>query len=98
MLPTAHGKARRTIFHCNSHPRLCGTIGVWRTRMKGNFSESRRTFSLRRMALLATTAAGLGAAVLIFSPGTYPQGGFPSAAQAENLTEKGQQLAPAPVG
>jgi serine protease Do len=66
--------------------------------MKGNFSESRRTFSLRRMALLATTAAGLGAAVLIFSPGTYPQGGFPSAAQAENLTEKVQQLPQRPVG
>src|SRR5499427_7846217 len=66
--------------------------------MNGNSSLSPRTFSLRRMALLATTAAGLGAAALIFSPGTYPQGSFPGAAQAQNLTEKVQQLPQRPVG
>ena len=67
--------------------------------MNSNSSLSPRTFLVRRMALLATTAVGLGAAALIFSPGSYyPQGAFPSTAQAQNLTEKVQQLPQRPVG
>jgi serine protease Do len=66
--------------------------------MKGNFGFTRRTLAARRIALLATTIAGFGAATLIFSPGTYPQGMFADTAHAQNLTEKVQQLPQRPVG
>ena len=66
--------------------------------MTGNFRVSRRTLSARRVALLATTIAGIGAAALVFSPGTYPHSALAGAAQAQNLTEKVQQLPQRPVG
>jgi serine protease Do len=65
--------------------------------MKVNFRAA-RTLSARRMALLATTVAGLGAAALVFSPGPYSHGAFTGTAQAQNLTEKVQQLPQRPVG
>jgi serine protease Do len=63
-----------------------------------NFRASRRRLSTRRMALLATTIAGLGAAALVFSPGMSSQGAFGTAAQAQNLSEKVQQLPQRPIG
>ena len=66
--------------------------------MTGNFQVCRRTLSARRVALLATTIAGIGAAALVFSPGTYPHSALGGAAQAQNLTEKVQQLPQRPVG
>ncbi|MFZ0425321.1 MAG: Do family serine endopeptidase [Xanthobacteraceae bacterium] len=63
--------------------------------------SARRVLSVRRIALLATTVAGIGAAALVLAP--LPQGGsLPSflgtAAHAQNLTEKVQQLPQRPVG
>ena len=66
--------------------------------MKVNFRGSRRTLSARRMALLATTVTSLAAAGLVFSPNTYSPDVFGGAAQAQNLTEKVQQLPQRPVG
>src|SRR5262249_54841228 len=51
--------------------------------------------SARRMALLATTIAGLGAAALVIVP-QVDLLGVP--AHAQNLTDKVQQLAQKPVG
>src|ERR1700744_1349292 len=61
--------------------------------------HSRRILSARRIALLATAAAGIGAAAHFFTP-TMPSNGrlVSSAAQAQNLTEKVQQLPQRPVG
>ena len=47
------------------------------------------------MALLATTVAGFGAAALVFAPQADL---FGTSAQAQNLTDKVQQLAQRPVG
>jgi serine protease Do len=66
--------------------------------MKRNFQSSRRTLSTRRMALLTTTIVSLGAAVLMFSPWVSSPDVFGGAAQAQNLTEKVQQLPQRPVG
>ncbi|MFZ2082835.1 MAG: trypsin-like peptidase domain-containing protein, partial [Xanthobacteraceae bacterium] len=66
--------------------------------MKVNFRGSRRTLSARRMALLATTVTSLAAAGLVFSPNSYSPRAFADAAQAQNLTEKVQQLPQRPVG
>jgi serine protease Do len=66
--------------------------------MNGNFRASRRSLSARRMALLATTIASLGAAALFFSPAVPPQHVFGTAAQAQNLSEKVQQIPQRPVG
>jgi len=60
--------------------------------MKGNSLQSRRIPSMRRFALLATTVAGIGATVFFLTPSN------PTAAQAQNLTEKVQQLPQRPVG
>src|SRR5579863_7508192 len=60
--------------------------------MKGNSLQSRRILSMRRFALLATTVAGIGATVFFLMPSN------PTAAQAQNLTEKVQQLPQKPVG
>jgi serine protease Do len=64
-----------------------------------NGSPPRRKLAARRIALLATTIAGLGAAVLLVAPNVTPKhdllGG---AAQAQNLSEKAQQLSQKPVG
>lgn len=62
--------------------------------MYGNSSRSRRTLSARRVALLATTVAGFGAAAFL----VVPKADFFGAAQAQNLTEKVQQLPQHPVG
>jgi serine protease Do len=60
--------------------------------MKGNSLQSRRILSTRRFALLATTVVGIGATVFFLTPSN------PTAAQAQNLTEKVQQLPQRPVG
>ena len=57
--------------------------------------ESARRFSPRRIALLATTVLGLGAAVLVIVPGLNPLGY--SAALAQNLSEQAHKMQ-APVG
>jgi serine protease Do len=61
--------------------------------MHGNRPHS--TLSARRLALLATTVAGFGAAALVFAPQADL---FGTSAQAQNLTDKVQQLAQRPVG
>ena len=52
--------------------------------------------SARRVVLLATTIASLGAAALVVAPGLNLSGGYP-AALAQNLTEQAHKLQ-APVG
>src|SRR5262249_44381604 len=47
--------------------------------------------SARRLALLATTIAGLGAAALVVGPGLNLQAGYP-AAIAQNLSEQARKL------
>jgi serine protease Do len=66
--------------------------------MKDNFRVSRRTLSARRVALLATTVASLAAVTLVFSPNTYAPNALAGAAQAQDLTEKVQQLPQRPIG
>jgi serine protease Do len=66
--------------------------------MKANFRVSRDGLSTRRMALLATTIAGFGAAAVVFAPGIPLHSAFGTAAQAQNLSEKVQQLTQRPVG
>jgi serine protease Do len=64
-----------------------------------NGSSSRRRPSARRVALLATTIAGFGAAVLLAAPSIAPKHDlFGASAQAQNLSEKAQQLSQKPVG
>jgi serine protease Do len=55
-----------------------------------------RVLSARRIALLATTVASLGAAALIVGPGFNPSTGY-EAALAQNLSEQAQKVQ-APVG
>src|ERR1022692_2417825 len=59
-------------------------------------APKRRVLSARRIILLATTIASLGAAALIVAPGLSLHGGYP-AALAQNLTEQAHKVA-APVG
>ncbi|MGD0024117.1 MAG: Do family serine endopeptidase [Xanthobacteraceae bacterium] len=67
--------------------------------MNGNGSRSHRSLSARRLALLATTIAGFGAAALLVAPNAAPKLDlFGAAAQAQNLTDKVQQLPQRPVG
>jgi len=67
--------------------------------MDGSSSGSRRNLSARRVALLATTVAGLGAAALVLAPTFSPRGElFGSPAQAQNLSDKVHELAQRPVG
>lgn len=61
-----------------------------------NPPKKRRVLSARRILLLATTIASLGAAALVVAPGLNLQGGYP-AALAQNLTEQARKL-PAPTG
>jgi serine protease Do len=64
-----------------------------------NSSPSRRALSARRIALLATTIAGFGAAALLAAPSVTPKLDlFGAPALAQNLSEKTQQLAQKPVG
>src|SRR5664280_749282 len=55
-----------------------------------------RVLSARRVILLATTIAGLGAAALVIAPGLNLSTGYP-AALAQNLTEQAHKLQ-APIG
>jgi serine protease Do len=55
-----------------------------------------RAFSARRLILLTTTIASLGAAALVVAPGLNLSGGYP-AAIAQNLSEQAHKLQ-APVG
>ena len=64
--------------------------------MNDNALQSRRIPSARRVALLATTIAGIGAAAILLSPNMVSS--FAPAAQAQNLSEKVQQLPQKPVG
>jgi serine protease Do len=66
--------------------------------MKDSLQVPRRTLSARRVALLATTVASLAAATFVFSPNSYAPSAFINTAQAQNLTEKVQQLPQRPVG
>jgi serine protease Do len=61
--------------------------------------QSLRILSARRMVLLAATIAGVGAAALVISPRMASRTDlFGVQAQAQNLTEKVQQLPQHPVG
>jgi serine protease Do len=67
--------------------------------MDGFESPGRRRLSTRRLALLATTIAGFGAAALLVAPNMAPKFDlFASPAQAQNLSEKVQAIAQKPVG
>ena len=63
--------------------------------MNGNGSSLRRSLSARRLALLATTVAGLGAAAIVVAPNWDS---FGATAHAQNLSEKAQQITQKPVG
>src|SRR5271169_2473040 len=58
--------------------------------------QKSRVLSARRVILLATTIASLGAAALVVAPGLNLSNGYP-AAIAQNLTEQAHKLQ-APVG
>ncbi len=64
--------------------------------MNGSSLQSRRILSARRFALLAAAVAGIGAAIFFLAPNLA--GPFGTVAQAQNLTEKVQQLPQRPVG
>jgi serine protease Do len=67
--------------------------------MNGNDQHSRRVLSARRIGLMATTIAGLGAAALFLAPHANPSAAlFASSAHAQNLSEQAQQLPQHPVG
>jgi len=66
--------------------------------MQSNCLWSRSILAVRRAALLATTIAGLSAVALVV-PNVAPKADlFGAAAQAQNLTDKVQQLSQRPVG
>ena len=66
--------------------------------MNATTSPARRSLSARRVALLATTIAGFGAAAF-FAPYAAPKARFLlGPAHAQNLTQQAQQLAQKPVG
>jgi serine protease Do len=67
--------------------------------MNGNQPPSRRVLSVRRLGLLATTIAGLGAAAFFVAPSLTPNTAFFAApAHAQNLSQEAQKLAQHPVG
>jgi serine protease Do len=66
--------------------------------MNDNVRIPRRTLSARRVTLLATTVASLAAATFVFSPNSYAPSALADSAQAQNLTEKVQQLPQRPIG
>jgi serine protease Do len=67
--------------------------------INGKPATSRGRPSTRRVALLATTIAGLGAAVLLAAPNLAPKSDLlGGAALAQNLSEKAQQIPQKPVG
>ena len=66
--------------------------------MNGNLAP-RRVLSVRRIGLLATTIAGLGAAAFIVAPSMTPGSAFfAGPAHAQNLTQETQKLGQRPVG
>jgi serine protease Do len=67
--------------------------------MNGNDQTGRRVLSARRVVLMATTIAGLGAAALFLAPHENPSAAlFASSAHAQNLSQQAQQLPQHPVG
>ena len=64
--------------------------------MKPSESASKGRLSARRIALLATTIAGLGAAAFVAGPDLNLSATYPTA-HAQNLSEQAQKL-PAPQG
>jgi serine protease Do len=67
--------------------------------MNGNNSRPGRVLSARRLGLLATTIAGLGAAAFLVAPNMAPNGAFLAPpAHAQNLSQQAQQLPQHPVG
>ena len=67
--------------------------------MDGKGLRSGRTLSARRVVLMATTIAGFAVAAVFVAPAFAPQGNvFGTAAHAQNLTDKVQQLSQRPVG
>ncbi len=66
--------------------------------MNGNLAP-RRVLSVRRIGLLATTIAGLGAAAFFVAPSMTPDSAFfAGPAHAQNLTQETQKLGQRPVG
>jgi serine protease Do len=65
--------------------------------MSGNKQIRRRALSARRIALLASTIAGIGA-VAIFATSAPHSDFLAGAAHAQNLTQQAQQLPQRPVG
>jgi serine protease Do len=66
--------------------------------MNGNLAP-RRVLSVRRIGLLATTIAGLGAAAFFVAPSLTPNSAFFAApAHAQNLSQEAQKLGQRPVG
>jgi serine protease Do len=66
--------------------------------MNGNLAP-RRVLSVRRIGLLATTIAGLGAAAFFVAPSLTPDSAFFAApAHAQNLSQEAQKLGQHPVG
>jgi serine protease Do len=59
-------------------------------------TDKRRRLSVRRIALLTTTVAGIGAAALVLGPGLDFSHGY-TEAFAQNLSEQAKKI-PAPVG
>jgi serine protease Do len=67
--------------------------------MNGHFPPTRRVLSVRRLGLLATTIAGLGAAAFFVAPSLTPNAAFLAGpAHAQNLSQEAQKLAQHPVG
>jgi serine protease Do len=67
--------------------------------MNGYLPPSRRGLSVRRLGLLATTIAGLGAAAFFVAPSLTPNAAFFAApAHAQNLSQEAQKLSQHPVG
>jgi serine protease Do len=67
--------------------------------MNGNLQPSRRVLSVRRIGLLATTIAGLGAAAFFVAPNVTPGGAlFAGPAYAQNLSQEAQKLGQRPAG
>src|SRR6516225_10151602 len=104
MSPSARCKAHRPTLGVDSQkrgptaPSVARQTIVWRRLMNATTPPSRRSLTARRVALMATTIAGFGAAAL-FAPYAAPKAGFFSApAYAQNLTQQAQQLAQKPIG
>jgi serine protease Do len=67
--------------------------------MNDHLPPPRRVLSVRRLGLLATTVAGLGAAALFVAPSLTPNAVFLAGpAHAQNLSQEAQKLPQHPVG